>query len=336
VGKEFEYKNWKEISKLMNDRTATQCSGRYKRIRPGIVKGGWTAEEDELLVQLIDEHGKNWSLISTFITSKNSKQIRDRFINKLDRNVKNGKFTKTEDERILTYFTKFGRKWTKIASYFPGRTGDMVKNRFYSCIRKKINHIKRVSTSVTPEEEGSRKELTQTKLVDDLKPEETTVEGKKESENLLEETIIPTQINIPVSPRDEIKENLPKKDFTLNKVEEFSIEPKLKCEEVLETLKPNLASKVKLAVEPPVQFWPVIEKPQQTPYYFYPYYSMNSNIFIQGPGNYQPYFGNSQRLQSIPTNDNSNLFKRNNFNEIHDAQMQIWQSLLKNFLNDQK
>ncbi len=145
IGKEFNFKDWKEISKKMHNRTPTQCSGRYKRIKPGIIKGGWTKEEDEMVIKLIKEHGKNWSIISNLILTKNSKQIRDRFINKLDKNVRNGKFTREEDGKILMYYTKFGRKWTKIASFFTGRTGDMIKNRYYSCTRKKINHIQRTN-----------------------------------------------------------------------------------------------------------------------------------------------------------------------------------------------
>ncbi len=47
------------------------------------------------------------------------------------------------------YYTRFGRRWTKIASFFNGRTGDMIKNRFYSCIRKKINHIQRSSQKIS-------------------------------------------------------------------------------------------------------------------------------------------------------------------------------------------
>ena len=143
IGKDYHFKDWKEISKKMINRTTTQCSGRYKRIRPGIIKGAWTKEEDEMVIKLIGEHGKNWSVLSNMILTKNSKQIRDRYINKLDKNVKNGRFSREEDEKILMYYTMFGRKWTKIASFFTGRTGDMIKNRFYSCIRKKINHFQR-------------------------------------------------------------------------------------------------------------------------------------------------------------------------------------------------
>lgn len=160
IGKEYNFKEWKEISRKMQNRTPTQCSGRYKRIRPGIIKGAWTKEEDEMVIKLINEHGKNWSYVSNLILTKNSKQIRDRYINKLDNNVRIGKFSREEDEKILFYNAKFGRKWTKIANFFTGRTGDMIKNRYYSCIRKKINlvHRKYKKISNLGEDENKKKE----------------------------------------------------------------------------------------------------------------------------------------------------------------------------------
>ena len=139
---ENDCKNWKDISKKIKGRTSIQCSGRYKRIRPGIVKGGWTQEEDNLLINLIKKYGKNWSLISTYIPSKNGKQIRDRYVNKLDKDLKKGKFTSEDDSKIFKLYQKYGRMWTKISRFFDGRTGDMIKNRFYSNIRKKINSLK--------------------------------------------------------------------------------------------------------------------------------------------------------------------------------------------------
>ena len=71
LGNDNNYKNWKEISMKMKNRTPTQCAGRYNRIKPGIIKGSWTAEEDEMLMNLIKKYGRNWSFISSIIVSKN-------------------------------------------------------------------------------------------------------------------------------------------------------------------------------------------------------------------------------------------------------------------------
>src|SRR5690348_9414286 len=56
-----DYKNWNQIAKMVKNRSAVQCTARYKRIRPGIKKGRWKPEEDETLLKYLEKYGKNWS-----------------------------------------------------------------------------------------------------------------------------------------------------------------------------------------------------------------------------------------------------------------------------------
>lgn len=133
----FDFRNWKAVSRRLKDRSAVQCSARYKRIKPGIIKGAWTEEEDRDLLCLLQKYGKNWSLISKHMNSRSGKQIRDRYLNTLDPHISKDKFTEKEDRIILKFYSQFGTSWSKIAKFFPKRTGDMIKNRFYSSLRKK-------------------------------------------------------------------------------------------------------------------------------------------------------------------------------------------------------
>jgi hypothetical protein len=41
TSEKYGVRNWKAIAKQIQDRTFIQCAARYKRIRPGIVKGSW-------------------------------------------------------------------------------------------------------------------------------------------------------------------------------------------------------------------------------------------------------------------------------------------------------
>ena len=134
--KEYNCKNWSQIASFIKDRTAIQCSARYKRIQPGITKGAWTQEEDNELIKLYKEHGKNWSEISKFMPHRTGKQIRDRFLNALDDNLNKEKFSKEEDEKIIKLYKSYGNSWCRIAKRLKGRTGDMVKNRFYSSLKR--------------------------------------------------------------------------------------------------------------------------------------------------------------------------------------------------------
>lgn len=68
--------------------------------------------------------------------SKTGKQIRERYINKLDPNIKNIAWTKEEDIVLIKCIKEFGSKWSEISKNIPGRPENMIKNRFYSYIKK--------------------------------------------------------------------------------------------------------------------------------------------------------------------------------------------------------
>ena len=51
----------------------------------------WTSEEDDLIVQLVAQHGtKNWSLIGTKLKNRSGKECRERYKNQLDLMELNG------------------------------------------------------------------------------------------------------------------------------------------------------------------------------------------------------------------------------------------------------
>jgi hypothetical protein len=136
LAEKYKEKHWKEISKNFSNKNALQCFSRYKRIRPGIVKGSWSKEEDDRILRLVEQYGKAWSKISKILVTRNGKQIRDRFINVLDPEIKKGKFTDEEDRALMKFYMYYGPRWATIAKHFPNRTADMIKNRFHSSIKK--------------------------------------------------------------------------------------------------------------------------------------------------------------------------------------------------------
>jgi len=138
LAEKYNEKHWKEISKRFVKKNSLQCFSRYKRIRPGIIKGSWKKEEDIRIMDLVNKYGKSWSKISKILGTRNGKQIRDRFINVLDPEIKKGKFTEEEDRKLIALYKQHGPKWATIAKYYTNRTADMIKNRFHSSIKKKL------------------------------------------------------------------------------------------------------------------------------------------------------------------------------------------------------
>lgn len=150
--KDFGYKNWASVASFIPGRSAIQCSARYKRIQPGLIKGAWTDEEDKELLRLYNYYGKNWSCISKSMPQRTGKQIRDRFLNALDNKLKKEKLSFEENKKIIKWYKIFGNSWSKIAKKLKGRTGDMVKNRFYSSLK---NHLDDYDDII--DEKGKRK-----------------------------------------------------------------------------------------------------------------------------------------------------------------------------------
>ena len=133
--------NWKDMASNFPQKNYVQCYNRYQRIGRKFSKGSWTLEEDENLLQSFNKFGRRWNLLAKDIgNQRTSKQIRDRYMNTLDPGLNKRNFTKAEEKTLLNCFEKMGKSWTKISSIFPGRTGEMIKNKYFSMSRQyKIN-----------------------------------------------------------------------------------------------------------------------------------------------------------------------------------------------------
>eukprot|EP00501_MAST-03F_sp_TOSAG23-6_P001378 GSMAST32.ASY1.ANO1.1432.1 assembled CDS len=150
-------------------RNRIQCQHRWQLVlRPGLVKGRWTVDEDDLLWQIVNKytaHKKDNCDKAANILCRTSKRCRERFINHLDPSIVKGTcmfsisnfdvffivnfvpnkcflkifskntWTMKEDDIIFGMQRKIGNKWTEIARALRGRTTNSVKNRFYSSAR---------------------------------------------------------------------------------------------------------------------------------------------------------------------------------------------------------
>lgn len=140
-------KQWRKISQHMKGRSAIQCLHRWTKIlKPGLVKGPWTTEEDQKLYEWVAKEGPTkWSQCSQVIVGRSGKQCRERWFNNLNPMVKKGNWTIEEDDLIFKLYMQYGSSWSKIAKHLKGRTENSIKNRFYSTIRKIAADRKKLS-----------------------------------------------------------------------------------------------------------------------------------------------------------------------------------------------
>lgn len=140
--RQFNGKNWKAIAKRVPGRTFSQCAQRWRRLQPHKTRQPWTKAEDKAIVSLFEKFGNNWTIIASFLDGRIGKQVRDRFRNKLDPKINRHKFLPREDEVIVEKFKEIGPKWLQISKELPGRSENMIKNRFYSYLKRKVKENK--------------------------------------------------------------------------------------------------------------------------------------------------------------------------------------------------
>ncbi|THG08766.1 transcription factor MYB63-like isoform X2 [Camellia sinensis] len=105
-----------------------------------VKKGPWSPAEDFRLLTFIHNHGHtNWrSLPKLAGLLRCGKSCRLRWINYLRPDLKRGNFTKEEEETIIKLHQSLGNKWSKIASYLPGRTDNEIKNVWNTHLKKRL------------------------------------------------------------------------------------------------------------------------------------------------------------------------------------------------------
>ena len=98
--------------------------------------GTWTREEDELLRMAVSNcRPILWDVVAESVPGRSAIQCKERWLYRLDPEVKRTRFEKWEDDLIVRERLRIGNHWTVIANKLPGRTPCAVKNRWYSCLR---------------------------------------------------------------------------------------------------------------------------------------------------------------------------------------------------------
>ncbi|KAF8524743.1 hypothetical protein JB92DRAFT_3109264 [Gautieria morchelliformis] len=123
--------DWEEISTLLEtNRAALDCIKHFKT-RPQLPVR-WTSTLDNKLLEAVERHGSNnWVLVAYSVSQHvSANQCQIRYERSLNPEIKRGKFTDEEDERLMKSIEVHGTDWVKVAQDVPGRTNAQCRGRY--------------------------------------------------------------------------------------------------------------------------------------------------------------------------------------------------------------
>lgn len=96
----------------------------------------FTPDEDAKLVEIVSvQPFLNWQYIASLLPGRTARQCRERWSEYLNPSIKFQPWTNTEDSLLVQLVQTYGNRWTLISKMFNGRTGNDVKNRWYSHLK---------------------------------------------------------------------------------------------------------------------------------------------------------------------------------------------------------
>jgi hypothetical protein len=99
-------------------------TGHRKRV-------SFTPDEDDRLRALVAKFGDNdWGRVASKLPRRDRRQCRERWFKYLTPHVRNGPWSREEEELLRHRVHELGHRWTAIRASFPGRTAINVNNHW--------------------------------------------------------------------------------------------------------------------------------------------------------------------------------------------------------------
>lgn len=121
-------------------RMSRRASSRKQR--PFMPKNKFSSADDDLLRALVKELGtKDWRNVAKRMPGRNPRQCRERWMNYANPEIKKRPWTPEEDALLQTKYDEMGPRWHPLASLFPHRSINQIKNRI-ATLQRHMNKLK--------------------------------------------------------------------------------------------------------------------------------------------------------------------------------------------------
>ncbi|GAB4818505.1 hypothetical protein N2152v2_005551 [Parachlorella kessleri] len=111
--------------------------------------GKWSAAEDEMLIRAMAVHQRQWSKVALLVPGRSDVQCRERFMNVLNPEVRNGEAWTGEEDGTLERLVPLNKRpngkvmWSKVAAHLPGRTDRACADRWEVLHPKAATRVQR-------------------------------------------------------------------------------------------------------------------------------------------------------------------------------------------------
>ncbi|KAK9691512.1 hypothetical protein RND81_09G201800 [Saponaria officinalis] len=140
----FGESNWQAVASVLEGRTGTQCSNRWKKtLHPARERvGKWSDDEDKRLMVAVTLFDKSWHRVAQFVPGRTQSQCRERWVNVLDPSLKRCEWTEEEDLKLKEAIAEHGYCWSRVAACVPLRTDNQCSRRWRRLFPDEVPKLK--------------------------------------------------------------------------------------------------------------------------------------------------------------------------------------------------
>eukprot|EP00924_Labyrinthula_sp_SR-Ha-C_P012963 snap_masked-scaffold_12-processed-gene-5.39-mRNA-1 protein AED:0.38 eAED:0.41 QI:0/-1/0/1/-1/1/1/0/599 len=122
--------------------------------------GKWSTKEDLLLHQLASEYLSrgakiNFKALAERLEGRTAKQCREHWLSTLDPSLKKGRWTQSEEVKLLALMEKYGKCWSLISKEIPGRAEHSVKAKGRLLLGERLKSIPQGAVKFVENQETS-------------------------------------------------------------------------------------------------------------------------------------------------------------------------------------